>query len=298
MTQNDQNDEIILESELILNEDNSVYHLRLKAEHIADTVILVGDPGRVSQVSGHFDQIYNKIQNREFLTHTGVYKGLPVSVISSGIGTDNIDIVINELDAAINIDPVTRKPNTTKRSLNIIRIGTSGGLQKEISVGSFVLAEYGLGFDGLMHYYQYPYSEEELELTNRITRHLNIYEKLPAPYVTGVSKDLMQCLEPGMIKGITATASGFYGPQGRRLNLEPRDPTINERMRNFNFNNQKITNFEMETSALYGLGKMLGHRCCTCCAIIANRLRKDYSNDHAGMVDHLISDVLHKLSQL
>jgi uridine phosphorylase len=283
------------ESELILNKDGSVYHLHLKAEHVADIVMIVGDQRRVQQVSQFFDKIDFTIQNREFVTHTGNYKGTRVTALSTGIGTDNIDIVINELDAAVNIDPVKRAPNKSKRKLNIIRIGTCGALQPDIPVGSQVISEFGLGLDGLIYYYQYNYEAIEKELTDKINEHLKWNPDLSTPYITKSSDKLLRLLEKGMVKGITATATGFYGPQGRRLSLVPKDPEINSRLRSFSHKNHRVVNFEMETSALYGLGKMLGHECCTCCSVIANRIRMEYKDDHGKDVDELIGTVLDRM---
>lgn len=283
------------ESELVLNRDGSVYHLHVRDEHVANSVIVVGDPGRVQQVSGHFEKIECRIQNREFITHTGSYKGKRVTVLSTGIGTDNIDIVVNELDAAVNIDPRKRAPRPQRRKLNIVRIGTSGALQADIPVGTMVLSEFGLGFDGLMHYYHFKPSLEEQELTSKINEHLNWNRDLSRPYVVKGSESLMQLLGEGMMKGITATASGFYGPQGRKLTLAPRDPDINQRLRSFSWKTHRIMNFEMETSALYGLGRLLNHECVTCCAVIANRIRKEFSDDHHRDTGVLVETVLNRL---
>jgi uridine phosphorylase len=283
------------ESELVLNQDGSVYHLHVKDEHIADTVIIVGDPGRVQQVSGHFDKIECRVQNREFITHTGSYKGKRITVLSTGIGTDNIDIAINELDAAVNIDPIRRAPRLQRRKLNIVRIGTSGALQADIPVGSLVISEFGLGLDGLMYYYHFEPNPVERELTDRVNEHLNWNKDLSHPYMVKGSESLLKALGESMMKGITATASGFYGPQGRKLTLVPRDPDINQRLQTFSFKNHRIMNFEMETSALYGLGKLLNHECITCCVIIANRIRMEFSDDHQRDVNALIETVLGRL---
>lgn len=289
---------ILPESELILNRDGSVYHLHLKAEHIADTVIMVGDQGRVKQVSKHFNSIDHRIQNREFVTHTGTYKGARITAMSTGIGTDNIDIVLNELDAAVNIDPIKRVPVSARKKLTIVRIGTSGALQEDIPVGSQVISEFGLGLDGLIYYYKYEFDAIEKDLTDRINNHLKWSSDLSRPYITKGSERLIQLLGPGMVKGITATASGFYGPQGRRLSLDPKDPEINNRLQSFVFEKHRVLNFEMETSALYGLGTLLGHDCCTCCLVIANRIRKEYKDDYGKEVDSLIQTVLERLARV
>lgn len=284
------------DTDLILNSDGSAYHLHIRNEHIADHVIVVGDQSRVEQISKHFDKLEVKIQNREFLTHTGRVGKNRITVLSTGIGTDNIDIAVNELDAAINIDPKTRQVRAVQRKLNIIRIGTSGALQADIPVGSFVISEFGLGFDGLIHYYNYEFNELERVLVDKIVQHLKLTKELSTPYVCKGSELLINKLGEGMISGITATASGFYGPQGRKLRLQLKDPGIEDRLGNFSYQNYRITNFEMETSALYGLGSMLGHDCCTCCAVIANRIRQEFSKDYHKDIDKLIQTVLERIA--
>jgi len=288
---------IIPETELILNPNGSVYHLQLLPENIADNIIIVGDQGRVETVSRFFDTIDFKIQNREFITHTGTYKGKRISVISSGIGTDNIDILINELDAAVNIDLKTRSIKTEKKSLNIIRIGTSGALQKDIPVDSFVISSHGLGFDGLLNYYLDLPHVNENELSEAFIRQTNWNKNLPYPYVIKGSERLIDTIGFDMIKGITATAPGFYGPQGRKLRLTPWVEDFNQQLTDFNHGKNRITNFEMETSALYGLGRLLGHQTCTVCAIIANRVIKQYSKNYHAAVEKLILTVLERLTK-
>ena len=283
-------------SELILNDDGSIYHIHLREEHIADTVIVVGDQGRVRQISRHFDRVDFHMENREFTTHTGVYKGLPITVMSTGIGTDNIDIAINELDAAVNIDLKERTYKETRRSLDIIRIGTSGALHPDIPVGSFLISEYGLGFDGLMYYYHYDFSPQEAALNKAVNAQLDWHVNMAKPYITAASPVLFVRLQEGMIPGITATATGFYGPQGRRLRLDPYYNDVPAMLGKFAHNGHRITNFEMETSALFGLGNLLGHRCCTCCAIIANRTIGEYSDNYKKIVDDLIVVVLDRLA--
>lgn len=285
----------LAETDLILNRDGSIYHLHLKEEHIADNVIVVGDQGRVEQISKHFAKVDVKIQNREFVTHTGWLGKTRITVLSTGIGTDNIDIVINELDAAINIDHQTRKPKRELRTLNIVRIGTSGALQADIPVGSHVISQFGLGFDGLLNFYNYDFNHIEKELAEKIGRHLDWSPPLTPPYICKGSDELFAKLSPGMVPGITATAPGFYGPQGRTLRLNPKDSHINDKLQLFTHKGYRITNFEMETSALYGLGNLLGHNCCTCCSIIANRIRHEYSKDYHKDVDRLIQTVLERL---
>ncbi len=285
---------IIPESELVLNPDGSVYHLQLKEENLADTIILVGDIGRVEQVSQYFDSIEFKNQNREFRTHTGIYKGMKISVLSTGIGTDNIDIVMNELDAVANIDLEKRQHKPKRRSLRIVRIGTSGGLQKDVPLGSFIVSEYGLGFDGLMYYYNYPWDEHEQELARKINKHLQWDPNQAVPYITKGS-NLVDKIGYDMIKGITACATGFYGPQGRSLFLQLKDDSMNEKLRSFSDNDLKIINFEMETSALYGLGNSLGHPCCSCNVIIADRAKNEFIADYKPVVNRLIQTVLDRL---
>lgn len=290
------NNEQLSETDYILNSDGSIYHLHLKEEHIADNVIIVGDQYRVAQISKHFDHIDVQIQNREFVTHTGRLGNKKITVLSTGIGTDNVDIAINELDAAINIDPATRMVKKEKRKLNIVRIGTSGALQEDVPVGSQVISQFGLGFDGVLHYYNYVHDPLEMELEEKIIAHLNWNSKPAAPYICKASSALFNQLKEGMIPGITAASPGFYGPQGRQLRLEPKFPDINSKLQSFAHANYRITNFEMETSALYGLGNLLGHNCCTCCAIIANRVRKEFSEDYKKDVDRLIKVVLERLT--
>jgi uridine phosphorylase len=286
----------IPDSELILNPDGSVYHLQLKPEHIADNVIVVGDPGRVALISSLFDNVEIKIANREFVTHTGMYKGTRFTIISTGIGTDNIDIVINELDAAVNIDLATKEIKTEKRSLNIVRIGTSGALQADIPVDSFLMSEKAMGFDGLLHFYSDKANILEHDIADKFCAHANWNSALAKPYVVSASNKLLKTLGKGVYTGITATASGFYAPQGRVLRLQPAMKDFPEALSSFEFNGLKITNFEMETSALYGLSKALGHHACTLCAIIANRKTKQFSKDHNDTIKSLILHVLDNLT--
>ncbi|MCC6690775.1 MAG: nucleoside phosphorylase [Bacteroidia bacterium] len=283
------------ETELILTPEGRVYHINLLNEDIADDVIVVGDQGRVAQISACFSKIDFKTQHREFITHTGWYNKKRITVLSTGIGTDNIDIVMNELDAAVNIDPKTRTQNSKLRSLNIIRLGTSGALQQEIPVNDLVVSTHGLGFDGLLNYYGNFTSINEDAISKAFMKHSGWTPNLPFPYCVKASDKLLSKFDEGFHKGITATAPGFYGPQGRQIRLKAAKPNINELLSEFNFDNKKITNFEMETSALYGLGKLLGHECLTICVIIANRVRKEFTSDYKKSVDVLIESCLNRI---
>jgi len=288
---------IIEESELIINPDGSIYHLNLLPEHLADDIIVVGDPQRVEIISNYFDDIEYKIYNREFVTHTGHLNGKRLTVLATGIGTDNIDIVMNELDAIVNIDLKTRQIKKERKSLNIVRLGTSGALQKDIPVDSFVFSSYGLGLDGLLNFYEGNQNVIEKEMTNEFISFSNWDEEFSRPYIVKASSSLEDRISRGMYKGITATAPGFYGPQGRQLRLKLANENINKTLETFNFNNHLITNFEMETSAIYGLGKLLGHKTATVCAIIANRYSRTYSKDHKKTVVKLIETLLDRLTK-
>ncbi len=288
---------MIQASELILNPDGSVYHLNLKPEHIAHDIIFVGDQNRVEKISSQFDTIEFSFQKREFKTHTGTLNGKRISVISTGIGPDNIDIVMNELDALVNIDLITRQPKTTLTSLNIVRIGTSGSLQADIPVDSFVMSKYGLGLDNMLR----SYLVDEISNTNMeeaFINHTHWDSRKGRPYVISCSEKLEQLIESDIIhKGITATAGGFYGPQGRVLRLEIQDKNLNSKMDNFKFEGNRITNFEMETAAIYGLSKLLGHNALSLNAIIANRATGTFSEDPYKAVDELIKYTLEKLTK-
>lgn len=287
--------ERIAESELVLNEDGTIYHLNLLPENIADTIILVGDQGRVEKISKHFDVVEFSTQKREFVTHTGRIGSERLTVLSTGIGTDNIDIVINELDALVNIDLEKRIPNQKTKSLNLIRLGTSGSLQEDLPVDSYLLSTHGIGFDGVFNYYEKAAEIEDTELTDEFMKQLEWKSTFPRPYIVEGSESLFNRLKDGTEHGMTATANGFYGPQGRQLRLKPTIPDLNERLSKFRYNGQRITNFEMETSALFGLGKALGHECATVCAIIANRYRKEYSKNHDLTIENLIAFLLERL---
>ncbi len=282
-------------SELVLNPDGSIYHLRLQPEQIADTILLVGDQGRVEVISAHFDTIEHVVSNREFVTHTGTYKGKRITALSTGIGTDNIDIVINELDALVNIDLKNRVTKDDHTALNLIRIGTSGTLMSHIPVDSVVASTHGLGFDGLMHFYGFAENPNEARLLAEINAALKLPASLNKPYLVEGDVALLERLSVGFFTGITATACGFYGPQGRTLRLNPAVADLNERMMAFEGENLRITNFEMETSALYGLSRLLGHKACTLCAIIANRANLEYSRNYKPVIENLVKTVLDRL---
>jgi len=280
---------MIKSSELILNPDGSVYHLNLQPEHIAHDIIFVGDQNRVEKITQFFDSIEFSTQKREFKTQTGLFKGKRITVMSTGIGPDNIDIVMNELDALVNIDLKTRTPKENLTSLNIIRIGTSGSLQADIPVDSFVMGKFGLGLDNMLRSYLIDeISEIAMEDALRKGR----------PYVISCSEKLEKRLESDKIfKGITGTAGGFYGPQGRVLRLNIQDENLNSKMDSFNYNGTRMTNLEMETGAIYGLGKLLGHNCLSLNAIIANRANGTFSEDPYKAVDELIAYALEKLAE-
>jgi uridine phosphorylase len=288
---------MIQSSELILNPDGSVYHLNLKPEHIANDIIFVGDQNRVEKITQFFDSIEFSTQKREFKTQTGIYKGKRITVMSTGIGPDNIDIVMNELDALVNIDLETRKPKEVLTSLNIIRIGTSGSLQADIPVDSFVMSTFGLGLDNMLRSYLIDeISDQQME--NDFISHTNWDAKKGRPYVIACSEKLEKIIESSqMHKGITATAGGFYGPQGRVLRLNIQDENLNSKMDNFKTNGTRITNLEMETAAIYGLGTLLGHQCLSLNAIIANRASGTFSEDPYKAVDALIAYTLDKLAK-
>ena len=285
----------IKESELILNPDGSVYHLNLKPEHIADTIIFVGDQDRVAKISKHFDVIEFETQKREFKTHTGTYKDKRLTVMSTGIGPDNIDIVMNELDALVNIDLITRKPKENLTSLNIVRVGTSGSLQKDIPVDAFVLSTHGLDLNGMILFYKID-DIVNPEIENAFIKHTNWNVNKARPLIFENSKLLEAKLESSNVyKGLTATAGGFYGPQGRVLRLPLEDETLNNKMDNFNYKGFRITNFEMETSVIYGMSKLLGHNALSLNAVIANRPNGTFSKDPGKTIERLIEYTLEKL---
>ena len=288
---------MIKSSELILNPDGSVYHLNLKPEHIAHDIIFVGDQNRVEKITQFFDSIEFSTQKREFKTQTGIYKGKRITVMSTGIGPDNIDITMNELDALVNIDMKTRQAKDKLTSLNIVRIGTSGSLQEDIPVDSFVMGEYGLGLDNMLRSYVIDDITEN-DMEDAFIKHTNWDLRKGKPYIIECSKTLKNKFDSDQIhKGITGTAGGFYGPQGRVLRLDIQDPSLNSKMDSFSFKGVRMANLEMETSAIYGLGKLMGHNCLSLNAIIANRANGTFSADPYKAVDALIQYALGKLAE-
>lgn len=286
---------MIASSELILNPDGSVYHINLKPEHIAKDIIFVGDQNRVEKITKHFDSIEFSTQKREFKTQTGIFKGKRITVMSTGIGPDNIDIVMNELDALANIDLKTRTIKEHHTSLNIIRVGTSGSLQADIPVDSFVASEYGLGLDNMMRSYLID-SITENDIEEAFISHTNWDLRKGKPYIIEGSKELLnKFYSEKTFKGFTGTAGGFYGPQGRILRLKIQDSDLNKKMDSFNYNGIRVTNLEMETAAIYGLAKLLGHQALALNAIIANRANGTFSEDPYKPVDELIEYTLNKL---
>ena len=282
-------------SELIINPDGSIYHLNLKPEHIADTVIFVGDQNRVPRISKHFDDVEYDLQKREFRTITGTYKGKRITVISTGIGPDNIDIVLNEIDALVNIDLENRTIKQEQRKLDIIRIGTSGSLQNDIPVDSFVMGKYGLGLDGLLHSYEADHIFEK-EIEDAFIRHTQWNKNKARPYIVKGSDVLAKKLQSEQVfTGFTVTAPGFYGPQGRVLRIPLQDAGLNKKLDSFSFNGVRATNLEMETSAIYGLARLLGHNALSMNAIIANRANGTFSTDPYKAVENLIEYTLGKL---
>ena len=282
----------IAESELIINPRGAIYHLDVRPEELAETVITVGDPDRVAQVSKYFDDVEVKRQHREFITHTGRIGNKRISVVSTGIGPDNIDIVLNELDALVNIDFETRQVRSALASLNIIRVGTSGSLQAHIPVDSFVASTHGLGLDNLLNYYRLEHNEQESQLLQSFVTHTQLHGQMCYPYISLASGFLLKNFVDGFHQGITVTCPGFYGPQGRVLRLGIKNPELIDRLTEFHFGMHRITNFEMETSAIYGLGKLLGHHCLSLNAIVANRIAKTFSKDSAAAIDALIQKTL------
>lgn len=279
-------------SELIINNRGAIYHLDLRPEELAPTVITVGDPGRVAQVSKHFDTIEHKQQHREFITHTGYIGKKRISVVSTGIGPDNIDIVMNELDALVNIDLEERTIKKELTSLTVIRLGTSGSLQGDIPVDSFVAGTHGLGIDNLLNYYKHSNNDEEKTLLQQFAAHTQLDNNFSHPYIASASAAVIKHFVDGFHHGITVTCPGFYGPQGRVLRLGLTNPQLVDRLTQFYYGNHRITNFEMETSAIYGLGKLLGHQCLSVNVIVANRINKTFTKDGTAAVEGLIEKAL------
>ena len=283
-------------SELIINPDDSAFHLHITPQQLAQKVILVGDPGRVALVASHFTNIECDVQSREFHTITGTYQGKRISVLSTGIGCDNIDIVVNELDALTNIDFETRTQKSPLRSLEIVRIGTCGGLQPNTPVGSFIISAKSIGFDGLLNFYAGRNDVCDLAFEKAFTQHMNWNPQLCAPYVIDADKELTERIACNdMVRGVTIACGGFYGPQGRELRIPLADPTQNQKVENFEYEGWKITNFEMESSALAGLSRLLGHKATTCCMVIANRLIKEANTNYKNTIDSLIKLVLERI---
>lgn len=288
---------IIEPSELIINSDGSIFHLHLHPEQISDTILMVGDPGRVDTVSDFFSSKEFTVSNREFKSTTGVYNNKRITVLSTGIGTDNIDIVVNELDALANINLKTRTIKDTHRKLTLVRLGTSGALQPDIPLASYVLTEISIGFDGLLNFYANRDKVCELEMEQAFLKHTEWNAQCAKPYFTYSSDRLVKLFESYTIKGVTISAPGFYGPQGRVLRLPLADARLNEKIESFSFNGKRITNFEMESSAINGLSKLMGHDSVTICAIIANRVIKDATKDYQPAIKNLIEQTLIKLTE-
>lgn len=288
---------MIKSSELIINADGSIFHLHLKPEQLADHVILVGDPGRVELISKLFTDIEFFVRNREFVSTTGKFNEQRITVVATGIGTDNIDIVVNELDALANINLSTREINPTHRKLNLVRIGTSGGLQPFLDINSFVISQKAIGFDGLLNFYANRDLVSDLSFEEAFKKHTNWGKQLTSPYVVSCSEHLFAKIHRNdTVSGVTISAPGFYGPQGRVLRLPLADPSLNEKIESFEFEGQKITNFEMECSAIYGLSKLLKHEALTICLIIANRLKKEANSNYHQSMEDLIKLVLDRLT--
>ena len=284
------------ESELIINADGSVFHLHVKPEQLADKVILVGDPGRVSLVASHFEKVECDIQSREFHTITGSYQGKRISVVSTGIGCDNIDIVMNELDALANIDFITRHEKSPLKSLTLVRLGTCGGLQEYTPEGTYIASEKSIGFDGLLNYYAGRNEACDLEFEEAFKKHMDWNPQKGAPYIIDSDKEtLNRVAGDDMVRGVTIACGGFFGPQGRELRIPLADPKQNEKIENFEYNGYRITNFEMESSALAGLAKLLGHKAMTCCMVIANRRAQKANVEYKNSIDGLIQIVLDRI---
>lgn len=288
---------VIAESELIINNRGAIYHLDCTPDEIADTIITVGDPDRVSEVSKHFDKVEVKNRHREFVTHTGHIGKKRITVLSTGIGPDNIDIVMNELDALANIDLKSRTIKSTLKKLNIIRMGTCGSLQEDIPVDSFVASTHGLGLDNLLNYYSHRQNDEELQLLQAFITHTQLHGNISQPYIHGAGMSLLKEFVQGYHQGITVTCPGFYGPQGRVLRMGLSQPQLVDRLSGFRFGNHRIANFEMETAALYGMSHILGHQCVSLSVIVANRISRTFTKDGAAAVEKLIVSSLETLTR-
>lgn len=287
---------VIEPSELIINPDGSIFHLHMQPEQLAENIILVGDPGRVQMISAFFSEIESQTENREFVSATGLYGSKRITVLSTGIGTDNIDIVVNELDALVNIDLKARQVKNKLKSLNIIRIGTSGGLQSDIPVNAFLASRKAIGFDGLLNFYDQRNDISDLQFERAFKSHVAWNDLLPAPYVAEADFGLFnKIVDNEFTPGVTISAPGFYGPQGRKLRLEIVDPNINDKIESFRFEGQRITNYEMECSAIYGLSKLLGHKALTVCIIIANRVSKKANENYKPVMVKLVQKVLDRI---
>ena len=282
-------------SELIINNDGSIFHLHVRPDQIATTIILCGDPKRVDLIASHFDSIECDISSREFHTITGTYRGRRLSCVSHGIGCDNIDIVVTELDALVNIDFATRQEKAEHTTLTLVRIGTSGGLQECSPVGSYVVAAKSMGFDGLLNYYEVPDGVFDLDLETAFCNHVGWNPRLPAPYVVSADTELVNRIGHDMVQGITIAAPGFYGPQGRYVRARPADLDLNSKIQSFEYNGWQITNFEMESSALAGMSALLGHKAMTVCAIIAGRVSHNMNTEYKGSIEGLIQIVLDRI---
>ncbi|MBP9081272.1 MAG: nucleoside phosphorylase [Flavobacteriales bacterium] len=282
-------------SELILNPDGSVYHLALRPEQLGDLVLVVGDPGRVARISARFDKIEHRVDNREFISHTGTLRGTRITALATGIGTDNLDIVMGELDALVNIDLDQRTPRKTQKALTIVRLGTCGALQEDVPVDGLVVSRYALGLDNVLHYYAHEQTDAELRILQAFLQQTEWPDNLPLPYIAAGHEPLVAALGQDNHVGLTATAGGFYGPQGRQLRAVPSVGGLNDAFTGFHHEGLRMLNFEMETSALYGLSGLLGHKACTVCTVVANRLRKEYSKDHHAAIERMIDQVLDRL---
>lgn len=283
-------------SELVINNDGSIFHLHLKPGNLSDKVILVGDPGRVTLVASHFDTKECEVSNREFHTITGQYKGKRITALSTGIGCDNIDIVMNELDAMANIDFTTRTENDNHRTLTLVRVGTCGGLQPYTPEGTFIASVKSIGFDGLLNFYAGRDEASDLKLEAAFKKSVGWNPKMGNPYVASADSELIeQIAADDMVRGITVACGGFFGPQGRQLRLPLMDPELNSKIESFEYESMKVTNFEMESSALAGLATLMGHKAMTCCMVIANRVAKKMETDYKGDIDLLITKVLDRI---